>query len=97
MYNKRKIIGVVSGFISFLLVTRRRRSRTTISIFRGIGTEEAISASTASAKPAATGRVGEAEKAKYNPARYNLVLSPPLYLDMQSSIYINRCIYRDGR
>ena len=53
-------------FISFLLVTRRRRrrSRTTISIFGGIGTEEAISASTAGAKPAATGRVGEAEKAK---------------------------------
>jgi hypothetical protein len=42
-------------FISFLLVTRRRRrrSRTTISIFGGIGTEEAISASTAGAKPAA--------------------------------------------
>jgi hypothetical protein len=50
-----------------LLVTRRRRrSRTTISIFGGIGTEEAISASTAGAKPAAIGRVGEAEKAKYN-------------------------------
>jgi len=50
-------------FISFLLVIGRR-SRTTISIFGGIGTEEAISASTAGAKPAATGRVGEAEKAK---------------------------------
>ena len=52
-----------------MLVTRRRkrRSRTTISIFRGIGTEEAISASTAGAKPAATGRVGKVEKAKYNP------------------------------
>ena len=48
-----------------MLVTRRR-SRTTILIFGGIGTEEAISTSTASAKPAATGRVGEAEKAKYN-------------------------------
>ena len=80
-----------------MLITRRRRSHTTISIFRGIGTEEAISASTAGAKPAATGRVGEVEKAKYDPARYNLVLSPPLYLDMRSSIYINRCIYRDSR
>ena len=49
-----------------MLVTRRR-SRTTISIFGGIGTEEAISANTAGAKPAATGRVGEAEKAKYDP------------------------------
>ena len=48
---------------------RRRRSRTTISIFGGIGTEESISASTAGAKPAATGRVGEAEKAKYNQER----------------------------
>ena len=80
-----------------MLVTRRKRSRTTISIFGGIGTEEAISASTAGAKPAATGRVGEAEKAKYNLAKYNLALSPPLYLDMRSSIYINRCIYRDSR
>ena len=52
-----------------MLVTRRRRSRTTISIFGGIGTEEAISTSTAGAKPAATGRVGEAEKAKYDPER----------------------------
>ena len=85
-------------FILFLLVTRRRRrSRTTISIFRGIGTKEAISVSTAGAKPAATGRMGEVEKAKYNPARYNLVLSPLLYLDMRSSIYINRYIYRDSR
>ena len=79
-----------------LVTRRRRRSRTTILIFRGIGTEEAISASTASAKPAATGRVGEVEKAKYDSAKYNLVLSPLLYLDMQSSIYINRCIYRDS-
>ena len=83
-------------FILFLLVTRRRRSRTTISIFGGIGTKEAISASTASARPAATGRVGEAEKAKYDPARYNPALSPPSYLDMRSSIYIDRCIHRDG-
>ena len=52
-----------------LVTRRRRRSRTTISIFGGIGTEEAISASTAGAKPAGTGRVGEAEKAKYNPER----------------------------
>ena len=86
----------VKLFILFLLVTRRR-SCTTILIFRGIGTEEAISTSTASAKPAATGKVGEVEKAKYNLARYNLVLSPPSYLDMRSSIYINRCIYKDGR
>ena len=49
-----------------LVTRRRRRNRTTISTFGGIGTEEAISASTAGAKPAATGRVGEAEKAKYN-------------------------------
>ena len=56
----------------------------------------AIVTSTAGAKPAATGRVGEAEKAKYDPARYNLALSPPLYLDMRSSIYIDRCIHRDG-
>src|SRR5271170_266152 len=75
---------------------QRRRSRTTISIFGGIGTKEAISASTAGAKPAATGRVGEAEKAKYDPARYNPALSPPSYLDMRSSIYIDRCIHRDG-
>ena len=87
---------IIKHFISFLLVTRRRRSRTTISIFGGIGTEEAISASTAGAKPAATGRVGEAEKAKYDPARYNLALSPPSYLDMRSFIYINRCIYRNS-
>ena len=79
-----------------MLVTRRRRSRTTILIFGGIGTKEAISASTAGAKPTATGRVGEVEKAKYNLARYNLVLSLPLYLDMRSSIYIDRYIYRDG-
>ena len=52
-----------------LLVTISRRSRTTISIFGGIGTKEAISASTAGARPAATGRVGEAEKAKYDPER----------------------------
>ena len=78
-----------------MLITRRK-CRTTISIFRGIGTEEAIFINIASAKPAATGRVGKVEKAKYNPARYNLVLSPPLYLDMRSSIYINRCIYRDS-
>ena len=85
-------------FISFLLVTkrRRRRSRTTILIFGGIGTEEAIFVSTAGAKPAATGRVGKAEKAKYDLARYNLALLPPSYLDMRSSIYIDRCIYRDG-
>ena len=75
----------------------RRRSRTTILIFGGIGIEEAISASTAGAKPAATGKVGEVEKAKYNLARYNLVLSPPSYLDMRSSIYINRCIHRDSK
>ena len=31
--------------------------------------KEAISASTAGARPAATGRVGEAEKAKYDPER----------------------------
>ena len=80
-----------------LLVTRRRRSRTTISIFGGIGTKEAISASTAGARPAVTGRVGEAEKAKYDPARYNLVLLPPSYLDMRNSLYIDRCIYRDSR
>ena len=49
-----------------MLVTRRRRSCTTILIFGGIGTKEAIFASTASTKPTATGRVGEAEKAKYN-------------------------------
>ena len=51
-----------------MLITRRRRRRshTTISIFRGIGIEEAIFVSTASAKPAAIGRVGEVEKAKYN-------------------------------
>ena len=52
-----------------MLITRRRRrrrSRTTILIFRGIGTEEAIFASTAGAKPAAISRVGEVEKAKYN-------------------------------
>ena len=79
-----------------LVTRRRRRSRTTISIFRGIGTKEAISASTAGARPAATGRVGKAEKAKYNLARYNPVLSPLLYLDMRSSIYINKCIYRDS-
>ena len=52
-----------------LVTRRRRRSRTTISIFGGIGTEEAISASTAGAKPAATGRVGEAEKVKYDPEK----------------------------
>ena len=81
-----------------MLVTRgRRRSRTTISIFGGIGTEEAIFASTAGAKPAAIGRVGEAKKAKYNLARYNLALLPPSYLDMRSSIYIDRCIYKDSR
>ena len=61
------LLALLVLFISFLLVTRRRRSRTTISIFKSIGTEEAIFANTASAKPAATGRVGEAEKAKYDP------------------------------
>ena len=79
-----------------MLVTRRRRSRTTILIFRGIGTKEAIFTSTAGTRPAAIGRVDKAEKAKYDLARYNLVLSPPSYLDMRSSIYIDRCIYRDG-
>ena len=52
-----------------MLITRRRRRRrsyTTILIFRGIGTEEAISANTAGAKPAATGRVGKVEKTKYD-------------------------------
>ena len=52
-----------------MLITKRK-SYTTILIFRGIGTEEAIFISTASAKPAATGRVGKVKKAKYNPARY---------------------------
>ena len=52
-----------------LVIRRRRRSRIIILIFRGIGTKEAISASTAGAKPAATGRVGEAEKVKYDPER----------------------------
>ena len=52
-----------------LIIRRRRRSHTTILIFRGIGTEETIFASTASAKPVATGRVGKVEKAKYNPER----------------------------
>ena len=80
-----------------MLVTRRkRRSCTTISIFRGIGTKEAISTSTAGARPAATGRVDRVKKAKYDPARYNPALSPSLYLDTRSSIYIDRCIYRDG-
>ena len=66
-----------------MLVTRRRRkSRTTISIFGGIGIEKAIFISTAGAKPAATSRVGKVEKAKYNLARYNLVLLPPLYLNI---------------
>ena len=51
---------------SLLITRRRRRSRTTISIFGGIGTKEAIFASTAGARPIATGKVGEAEKAKYN-------------------------------
>ena len=45
-----------------LVVTRRRRSHTTISIFEGIGTKEAISASTAGARPAATGRVVKQRK-----------------------------------
>ena len=47
-----------------IIKRRRKKSYTIILIFRGIGTEEAIFASTAGAKPAATGRVGEAEKAK---------------------------------
>ena len=71
---------------SLLVTIWKRRSRTTILIFKGIGTKEAISTSIASARPAAIGRVGKVEKAKYNPARYNLVLSPPSYLDMRSSI-----------
>ena len=50
-----------------MLIIKRRRSCTIILIFRGIGIEEAIFASTASTKPAATGRVGEVEKVKYNP------------------------------
>ena len=79
-----------------MLVTKRKRSRTTILIFGGIGTKEAIFINIAGAKPAAISRVGKVEKAKYNPARYNLVLSPLLYLDMRSSIYINRYIYRDS-
>ena len=53
-------------FYSLLVTRRRRRSHTTILIFGGIGTKEAIFASTASARPAATGRVGKVEKAKYN-------------------------------
>ena len=54
-----------------MLVTRRRRSYTIISIFGGIGIEEAIFASIASAKPAATGRVGKVEKAKYDLESYS--------------------------
>ena len=51
-----------------MLITRRKRrkSHTTILIFRGIGIEEAIFISIASAKPAATNRVGKVKKAKYN-------------------------------
>ena len=49
-----------------MLITRRKKSYTTILIFRGIGIEEAIFISTASAKPTATGRVGKVKKAKYN-------------------------------
>ena len=52
-----------------IIKRRRKKSYTIILIFRGIGTKEAIFISTASAKPTATGRVGEAEKAKYNPKR----------------------------
>ena len=54
-----------------MLIIRRRRSRTTILIFGGIGTEEAISTSIASAKPAVTGRVGKVKKAKYNLESYS--------------------------
>ena len=54
-------------FILFLLITKRKkRSYTTILIFRGIGTEEAIFTSIASTKPAVIGRVGKVKKAKYN-------------------------------
>ena len=49
-----------------MLVIRRKRSCITILIFKGIGTKKAIFVSTASARPTATGRVGEVEKAKYN-------------------------------
>ena len=52
---------------SLLVTIWKRRSRTTILIFKGIGTKEAISTSIASARPAAIGRVGKVEKAKYNP------------------------------
>jgi hypothetical protein len=50
-----------------------------------------------SLQPTAIGRVGEVKKAKYDLAKYNLVLSLLSYLDMQSFIYIDRCIYRDSK
>ena len=56
-----------------LVTRRRRRSCTIISIFRGIGTKETIFISTAGARPAATGRVGEVKKAKYNLERAILI------------------------
>ena len=49
-----------------MLIIRKKRSYTIILIFKDIGIKEAIFISTASAKPAATDRVGKIEKAKYN-------------------------------
>ena len=77
-----------------MLVTRRRRSRTTISIFGGIGTKEAISVSTRrqACSYIVVKRVNEVEKAEYDPrARFSIITS---FVPRYAKLYI---VYIQGR